>query len=391
MADTGPPEVLHVITRLAKGGSERRLFDVLGAVNARHVVMVGAESDEAAVRSLSSDVEVLRCEHLVRSLDPVNDVRALARMAALVRARRLRVIHTHQSKAGLLGRVASCARRGTTVFHSASMASFGPGYGFVESSVFALAERVSAPLVDRYAVVGADLARRLRANGVAARRLTTIRSSLELEAFLPAGPQERSGLRGRLGVPDDRPVVVFVGSLDERKGGARLPSLLREAMAADSGAPVAMSVLVAGDGPLRERLSRELEAVPGLAVRMLGHVIDVASVMRAADLLVLPSSAEGLPQVVVQAASAGLPVVAYDVDGVREMADLGATVAVVPLGDEAAFSSAIRSGAEASRDSDPADVRSRLAPDVLDQWRPSTVAEQYRELYAPVLEARGGR
>ncbi len=191
------PTVPSVITRLARGGSERRLFDVLDAVDGDHVVVVGGDSDPAQVALLADRVDVVVLEPLVRSVDRAADSAALRALVATLRDRPFDVVHTHQSKAGLLGRVAARAGGVPVVYHSASMASFGPGYGRVESEVFARAERLTAPLVTRFFVVGVDLARRLAASGVPPTRLSVVRSSQRLDAFTPATPGKRPSRASR--------------------------------------------------------------------------------------------------------------------------------------------------------------------------------------------------
>jgi glycosyltransferase involved in cell wall biosynthesis len=381
----GRDRVLSVITRLGRGGSERRLYDVLAAVPAEHTVVIGGDSDPDVAAALAATCEVLRCEPLVREVAPADDARALAHLVRLMRRRRFDAVHTHQSKAGLLGRVAARAAGVGVVYHSSSMASFGPGYGRAESAAFALAERATAPLVTRFFVVGDDLAGRMRANGVAPRRIEVVRSSLDLAPFArPDHTADRAGeadrgaraaARRRLGVDPDARVVVFVGSLDERKNVMLLP----DAVGAASSGPV--TLLIAGAGPLAGRLRREAKArTDGVDIRLLGHVGDVALVMRAADVLALPSSAEGLPQVLVQAARSGLPFVSFDVDGVAELLALGATGRSVPLGDRDGFVTALRDELAVAERGGRA-RRGGPDPTVWDQWDAATVAGQYRRSY----------
>ena len=113
----------------------------------------------------------------------MRDQRATVALRRHLRGGSFDAVFTHQSKAGLLGRVLGRAAGMPRIYHSASMASFGPGYRRAESTAFALAERSTAPLVDRYFVVGSDLALRLRLNGVRAEKLTIVRSSIELGAL----------------------------------------------------------------------------------------------------------------------------------------------------------------------------------------------------------------
>jgi glycosyltransferase involved in cell wall biosynthesis len=346
-------------------------------VPAHHVVVVGGDSDPGAVEHLATGYELVWCPDLVRQVDPRREARALGQLVALMREGSFDVVHTHQSKAGLLGRVAARRAQVPVVYHSASGASFGAGYGRVESAAYATAERVTAPLVSRYFVVGTDLVDRLARNGISPRRLHVVRSSLDLRRFAPADPDEVNALRSSFGVPEGSAVVCYVGRLEDRKGVETLPDLLRPA--ADVG-PV--TLLVAGDGPARAELARRArDADLGFDMRLLGHLDDVADMMRAADLLVLPSPKEGLPQVLVQAAACELPFVAYDVDGVHELLDLGAPGRMVPLGDQGGLAAALT--AELQR----AVARTRTGVRTVDParwaaWDPAFVAGQYRDFYA---------
>jgi glycosyltransferase involved in cell wall biosynthesis len=177
-------------------------------------------------------------------------------------------------------------------------------------------------------------------------------------------------------------VVCYVGRLDDRKGVLDLFDLVHPATRHQ---PV--TLLIAGDGPRRAELeARARVSTPGLTVRVLGHVREVAEVMRASDVIMLPSSAEGLPQVLVQAASCGLPFVAYDVDGVAELLELGARGRVVALGDRDALATALDH--ELTSPSDRPDPDALEDPDRWAGWDPGYVARQYVCSYAWDL---GGR
>ena len=141
-----------------------------------------------------------------------------------------------------------------------------------------------------------------------------IPNGVDLTLFTPAAVDERRALRARLGLPEDRILCAFVGRLTPQKD----PDLLLEAWAMGR-RPDAHLVLV-GDGPLRSRLEVSVTSGPNPGrVTFAGATADVAPYLRAADLLVLPSRAEGMSNVILEAMACGLPVVATDVPGNREM------------------------------------------------------------------------
>lgn len=291
--------------------------------DADHVIVVGEDSDaELAAEQLGLPVEVE--PHLVRSPRPDRDVRAVLAIRSRLRRDGIDLVITHQSKAGVVGRIAARATGRVPVVHSLSMASFGPGYGKVESAVFRTIERVLAPITARYVVVGADLARRFEVAGVASDKLTIVRSAATLPSVRPVSPPPVAG------IPDGRPVIVSLGALEDRKNPLDLLPLLARVRATIPDAFLA----IAGDGPLATELQSQVDA-EGLHddVALLGYLKPTEPLLWRADAVVLLSNAEGLPQVLIQAASAGVPFVTYDVDGGREVVALGAVGEVVPLGD----------------------------------------------------------
>jgi len=164
-----------------------------------------------------------------------------------------------------------------------------------------------------------------------------IPNGVDLTAFAPAADAERRALRARLGLPEDRVVCAFVGRLTPQKD----PALLLEAWAIGHW-PQAHLVLV-GDGPLRPRLEASVTSGPTRGqVTFAGATADVASYLKAADLLVLPSLAEGMSNVILEAMACGLPIVATDLIGNREvMGGDGQAGRLVPPGDPAALAEAV--------------------------------------------------
>jgi glycosyltransferase involved in cell wall biosynthesis len=361
--------VLHVVTRYLRGGSEQRVRDFVAALDDHeHLVLVGEDSD-VELASTQLGVPVEREPNLVRAPRFDCDVRAVRSLRTRLRQEQPDLVVTHQSKAGVVGRVAARLAGGIPVVHSLSMASFGPGYGRTESTVFRVVERSLAPLTARYVVVGADLARRFEVAGVASRKLVIVRSA----ATLP-GPRP-DDVPCVPGVPDDRPVVLCLGALEPRKNPLDLVPLLAQVREEVPDAFLA----VAGDGPLAGELADAVSAA-GLAehVALLGYVKPTEPLLWRADALVLLSNAEGLPQVLIQAAAAGLPFVTYDVDGGREVVALGAVGQVVPLGDvDGAARGLVRLLRAPSTRQRRVDVTS---------WDPSVIAASYRSVVDDILQ-----
>lgn len=159
---------------------------------------------------------------------------------------------------------------------------------------------------DRVLAVSSRLVALLRRGRGAAERVVLVRN-------VPDSVErpERAAARAELGLPAHLPLVGWVGRLSHEKGADRLPGLF-------SSPRSACTLVLIGDGPLRESTLGHLSALPHLEVLWLGVQRDVGRLLGAFDLLVLPSRTEGMPMVVLEAMTAGTPVVAFDVGDVAQ-------------------------------------------------------------------------
>lgn len=302
--------VLHVISEMGTGGAE-----ALVAGMARCGEDFGWESAVAsggghradALTVPTFDVPVAR-----RSLLGV--ARAASATRSAYRAFRPDVVLAHNVKASATARLAMAPGSRVplvTVFHG------------VASTDFRKAARVLRRTSDAVVAVASATADRLRSAGL--RSPVLIRNAVFPS---PAGA-DRATVRAALGVSPDVPVALCLARMEPQK---RHDLLLRAWESVDG------ELWLAGDGSLRA----ELEQQAGDRVRFLGNRSDVADLLGAADVTVLTSDWEGLPIAVLESLAAGRPVVATDVDGVRE-ALAGGGGLVVPRGDVAAIASALRS------------------------------------------------
>jgi glycosyltransferase involved in cell wall biosynthesis len=368
-------KVAHVATRYLRGGSERRIVDIVGALpGAEHHLIVGTESDTELARDQVRSASLTVLPALVRRPHPYLDLVALRRLVRTLRGGGFDVVVTHQSKAGVLGRTAARVA-GVPVVHCLSMPSFGPGYPGWQSALFRVVERRLARSTDAFAVVGTDVARRYHAIGVSPDKLHVVRSGVRLPNDVRRGSDEDP--RGAYALPLDRPLVLYLGSLEPRKNVLDLPRVLAGLVRSMPAPPP--HLVIAGDGPLASRMNDALDEM-GVAdhATYLGYVTDPLSLVRAADVVVLLSEAEGVPQVLVQAAALGTPFVAYRVDGVEELIALGADGVSVEPGDIDGVTRATSSTLRHGRVTSPPAID--LTP-----WQPDAIVNDYRNVFAHVL------
>ena len=198
----------------------------------------------------------------------------------------------------------------------------------------------------RIITVSESLRRFAISNGVEETHVRTIPNGVDPDVFYP---RPRTETRFRLGIPEDRPVIVSAGFLIERKGHHRVVRALSEIRRSGSSAELWIIGGPGREGQFEEHLHREVRrhALESF-VHFTGNVKSavLADYMSAADVVCLASSREGWPNVVHEAQACGAPVVATDVGGVQDMIPAAEYGFVVPAGDEDALAAALRKAIE---------------------------------------------
>lgn len=342
--------ILHISTRLILGGSqENTVLSCEGQARRGHRVHLAFGPIYGPEGSMlervtafnnanpSNPITTHTVPALVRQISPVQDLRCLGQLRALVRTLKPDVVHTHSSKAGILGRWAAW----TSAVGRASSPSgrpavvhtiHGPPWMPIEGShlqqakiriankIYVHAERFAAQRCHSIVAVADAMTRQFLDRSIGKpEQYTTVRSGMETHPYLhPSAGQDRQSVRTALGLRDDEFVVGIVARLAQHKGHDDLIDALGPIMRKNA----ALRMLWVGDGWWRDRLLGKL-VHQGIdeQVTLTGLVPaeQIPGLMRAMDLLCHPSAREGLPRTVPQALLAGVPVVATDTDGTREV------------------------------------------------------------------------
>lgn len=322
-----PVHVLHVISELNPGGMEFGVVKLVNGLNPRRIrstICSTRPAGDNMKRLVSSDVRVIE----LRRRDG-NDPRLVWELFRVFRRERPNIVHTHAWGTLLEGLIAARLARVPVVIHGEhGTLQLQPRQRVVQRHAWGR--------VDRLLSVSSRLSERMaREIDFPIDRITTIRNGVDLSRF---GRITRDDARAALGVPQDAIVVGTVGRLVPVKDQAGL----LEAVATLRTQGPQPTVLIAGEGPLRDTLASRITAL-GLQdhVRLLGHRPDVERVLAALDLFVLSSSSEGLSNTILEAMATGLPVVATAVGGADELVADGESGLLVPPRDPAALAAAL--------------------------------------------------
>ncbi len=366
-------KVLQLIPTLDRSGAEKQMAMLArGLPRDRFRVEVAALTRsgplEADLREAGIPVTIIGKP---LKLDPF----ALARLVRFLKAGSFDVVQTWIFAANAYGRVAARLAKVPVVVVAEMAVDLWKGRG--ERAV----DRRLATWCDRLVGNSHAVVDFYRGLGVPEDRLAMIYSGVEDEEPPAVDP---AAVRAEFGFAADAPLVLFAGRLAEQK---RVDDLLKALDLLQHVQPD-VCTLIAGEGPLRARLEETAQAyrLDG-RVRFLGHREDVPRLLAAADLLVLPSSFEGLPNVVLEAMRFRKPVVATAAPGTTEVVVNGETGLLVPIGDQVRLTRAIRDLAR-----DPEQAR-RLGEAgrarVETQFTAAAMIEQFAELYERLARTKG--
>jgi glycosyltransferase involved in cell wall biosynthesis len=383
-----PLRITHPITRLIVGGAQENTILSCALIDRERFpsdIVCGPETGtegnlfaECAARGVPVTIE----PSLVREVDPLRDPIGVARLTALFRRTRPHIVHTHTSKAGIVGRAAARLAGVPIVIHTAHGWGFHSGQSRAVRALFIGLERAHAPLTDAIIVVAEPNRRLALGLGIGRpEQYHLIRSGIELEQFA-RDPAAGLAIRQELGLPVNAFVFGSVGRLSEQK--APLDALA--AFSAVAARHPGSRFVFVGDGPLRAAVEAAAAAV-GLAdrVRFTGVRRDVGALLSAFDAFVLSSRWEGLPRTVPQAMAAGLPVVATAVDGTPEAVTEDVTGHLVAPGDVAALAARME-GLAAAPDRARALGRAGLAR--VDEFSARRMVDQLEALYTRLSAAK---
>ena len=327
--------IVHVITRLIIGGAqENTLLSCEGQHDAGHDVTLvtgpglGPEGS-LLERAQSYGYRVELFDEMRRAILPVKDFSTYRKLVRRLRQLKPDVVHTHSSKAGILGRWAAAKARVPVVIHTIHGLAFTASTSPIVNSVYKALERQAAPLTDRIVCV-ADAMRdqSLGANIGRPEQYVTVYSGMDTRPFI-LPPVPRDEVRRGLGLSDEHVVVGTIARLFDLKGHEDLFDLAPGLCARFPN----LRFLWVGDGSRRTEFESRMEQMKLHDRFIITGMVPPARVPEltgAMDILVHPSRREGLARALPQASLAGKPVIAYDIDGNREAVVEGETGYVLP-------------------------------------------------------------
>jgi glycosyltransferase involved in cell wall biosynthesis len=331
MGSMGKIKVIHIITRFDKGGAAENTFlTVKGLDSSRYEVILirglshesnmGTSETRAVESSLEeagrTGVKIFTIPELVRRIDPFNDFRTVLKLIRIFREERPHIVHTHTSKAGILGRWAALVAGVPVIIHTPHGHVFWGYFNRWKTKLYVLLERLTATITDRIVTLTEQEKKdHVRYHIADENKFTVIHSGVDLSKFSDTQVNVAE-MKNKLGIAQGAFVVGTVGRLTPVKG----QKYLIEAAAKILQKTPEIFFVFLGDGELMNELKMQA-ASAGISdkVKFLGWLPNVAEVMSTFDIFVLPSLNEGMGKVLVEAMAARKPIIASDIGGISDL------------------------------------------------------------------------
>jgi len=329
-----PIAVLEMIDRPFLGGGQMTVLALAKNLDREKftVAICSAEGGPLIEEAKRSGIP-----HFAASFHNPLGGKSLKRIASLLQTNQIDILHTHGGVAGFYGRRAARKAGTQVIIHTLHGIHYLHYRNPLLVRAYTLLERHCSKFTDAVIVVSeADRETALRNRLAPPSKIVLIKNGVDFSRLVPLqGPEKK---RRELGLDAKQPVIGTVARLHLQKG---LIYLLRASKLVRQEFPQ-IKVMIAGGGPLRSHLARQAQRL-GIEdiVVFLGERDDIPDLLSIFDIFALPSLWEGLPYALVEAAALARPVVATDIDGVREVIRDGETGLLVPAGDPSGLAEAI--------------------------------------------------
>lgn len=388
MSDRQKIKILHTMTWLAPGGGvDKNVFYTLSGLKNDydfHLVS-GSEIHHNPFESIK-EIRFVICKNLIRKISPVNDLMALLFLRKLIKNEKYDIVHTHETKASLLTRIAAYLAGCRVIIYGLHGVTFNDPHSSLKRYFYILLEKATAWMSDFIVSVSQDCIDRYHEASIARNiPYKVIYSGIDIRLFAEKkiSGRRRTDLRHSLGIKDDDLLLINVGRFSLAKG----QRFTIEAFARLKKEYENLKLLLVGEGERQRECMRQAEEL-GVQNEVIfyGFSDAVQELLWISDIFVLTSLREGLPRVVVEASLCRIPTVGFDVEGMREIVNDGESGFIVPQYEVRSLADKIKILLN-----DP-EMRSEFAEKAYrraaSRWDKDIMVDQLKKLYCELIEDR---
>jgi len=332
-------KILHILGDSKFGGGAVVVLRLAQRARQKGYEVAVLTTDKTFKKVLEeNNIEVVDLDVIWRKIRPLKDLIGFFRLYFFLRKSRFNVVHTHTSKAGFVGRVASKLAGIPVIIHTVHGFAFHEESNFIELKLFAFLEKIASYFCDKIVTVS-EFHRKwaLELRICNEEKIVAIPNGISEERVVPK--RSKDEILSELGVSQDEFIIMTMGRLAPQKG---IEYLIKAIPVVRSQIRSSFRVLIVGDGPLRpylEDLATELQVKE--YVCFLGFRGDVGDLLSITDIVVLPSLWEGLSIALLEAMATGKPIITTSIGSNREVIENYVSGVMVPAKNQEALAEAI--------------------------------------------------
>ncbi len=336
-------KVLHIITRFDKGGSAQNTYLSLLGLRKKNYQLslvsglsLESEMKYEEIKAKEKDIQILKsegikftqCPFLLRRINIIKDLKAFFDIWRIIKKYNPLIVHTHSSKAGLMGRLAAKLAGTPIIVHTPHGHVFFGYFGPLKTKLFIILEKLASRITDKIvALTNREKKDHILFKIAEEDKFSVIYSGIELNILKESSSEEKQNIKKELGIPENSLIVGTAGRLVPVKG----PEFLVKASKYIISKYPDTYFLFTGDGPLEQDLKRKaLEMGISDNIIFSGWRDDLAKIISIYDIFVLPSLNEGMGRVLVEAMALGKSIVASNVGGIPDLVTHGKNGFLVP-------------------------------------------------------------
>ncbi|MCB4790834.1 MAG: glycosyltransferase family 4 protein [Elusimicrobia bacterium] len=312
-------KVCHIITKLELGGAQQNTLYTLERLNKEEFDTIlisgtGGILDDEALAISKTKVYFVNC--LVREIAPIKDICALINLFSILKKEKPAIVHTHSSKAGILGRLAAFIAGVPVIIHTFHGFGFHSFQKFPVRMLYIFLERVTAKISDKLIAVSKENIEKGLGNNIGLKeQYALIRSGIKIDKYKDSkGNTEEK--KKELNIPDGVKVIITIGPFKPQKNLMDFVDVANQVYNAYD----KCIFLIVGDGEERKKIEKAINSLNLTdKIKLLGWRRDIPELLNISNLFVMTSLWEGLPRACLEAMCCGLPVVANSVDGLRDI------------------------------------------------------------------------
>ena len=316
-------KLAHLIARMGTGGAEENTcYTIQGLDKEKYNIdlIVGDEfgSDYEGIFK-NEKITVIKIGGFIGSLHPLYDIVFFIKLISLFNRNKYDIIHTHGTKAGIIGRIAAKISGIPIIIHGLHGNATNAFSSKWLNALFLYFERLAGGFTDAHISVSSILSQNYLNKKIGKpEKYYTVRSGMDLSCFHKNKMSDFNKTKKSLSITSADFVIGNISRLELLKGHTYLLKAFKKLKEEIKGKRIVL--LIVGKGKEKDSISRDIKKL-GLedSVILNGYCNDIPDILSGMNLLVHTSSREGLPRVMVQAAAAGLPLVAFNVDGIPEI------------------------------------------------------------------------